>query len=91
MWTKSALLVHIITRNQGLALDLRLCPQPQQNGDGDIPCGAEIVRGQSQERFEQAEHIRKKDAGVKHSASVSGGAFVSYAILLNAMVENYRK
>lgn len=68
-----------------------MCPQPQQNGDGDIPCGAEIVRGQSQERFEQAEHIRKKDAGVKYSATVSGGAFVSYAMRLNAMVEKYRK
>ena len=82
MWTKSALLVHIITRNQGLALDLRLCPQPQQNGDGDIPCGPETVCGQSQERFEQAEHIRKKDAGVKYSASVFGGTSVSNAMSL---------
>ena len=82
MWTKSALLVHIITRNQGLALDLRLCPQPQQNGDGDIPCGPETVCGQSQERFEQAEHIRKKDVGVKYPASVFGGAFMSNAMIL---------
>ena len=71
--------------------DLRLRPQPQQNGDGDIPCGPETVCGQSKERFEQAEHIRKKDAGVKHSASVSGGAFVSNAMRLNAMVEKFRK
>ena len=82
MLTKSALLVHIITRNQGLALDLRLCPQPQQNGDGDIPCGPETVCGQSQERFEQAEHIRQKDAGVKYSASVFGGTSVSNAMSL---------
>lgn len=58
-------------------------------GDGDIPCGPETVCGQSQERFEQAEHIRKKDAGVKYSASVSGGAFMSNAMRLNAMVEKY--